>query len=739
MRESLALPGVAPTSREWVSDEALTTRDGVRVRVRNTLVTTTEQLATMARVLTASPRIVYDCETSGLTPALGAQIIGHAFAVRAADDYVATWYVPVRHSNDASMPQLDPEVAARAVRDVLTSPGDCGFHHAKFDLSHLRADGVRVARRVLDTSIRAVIANENERSFGLKPLAAKHLFAEAEREQDEVGDFLRRDAAKLGIPFRTRRRGEDDPTGGEPSYLERFGHARTPIVLEGRYACRDVLYTALLLDHFEWTERSFPALHAREHEVGLALHDMEWHGLPLDADEVRRAQVAAQEECGIYLDIVRRHAGSAFEVNDANVRELLFETLKLPPPKLTKKGKEAQQASRESGSDDASKLSHFAVDKEVREILAAQHPEHRELILALNSYARAQKIASTYTSALLRYYSPRTGSIHPSYNQLEARDEGGVPVTGRLSSSEPNIQNQASKAMHLATCGCDDCVGKWRKGALIGPERKPGETRSISVRRYFTVPEGYVRAYIDFSQIELRILAWLSRDPILLDAYARDLDIHAITAEQVTGGDRAIAKQVNFGNSYGMTEIGLARRMQGYANDPEGTREKAKKVLDAFFATYAGIPRFRREFASTMRAHRGEFVSSFGRPRRIAEVTSKVRWERERGERMMMSSIVSGTAADLMKEVLIGVRRWLAQADARARVVQTIHDELVYDLPADNAAALLAGIMHITTTWPVFENAGVPIRASMALTTTRWEAKKEAVLDPEHAQGWRYK
>lgn len=734
--ETLALFGVAPTSRQWIGDESVKLLDGSTVRVRNTLVTTSEQLATMVRVIRAMPRAVYDSETSGLVPALGAQIVGHALGTRAANDYVATWYIPVRHTNDASVAQLPAEVVARAVSDALEGPGDVGMHHAKFDIGHLRQEGVRVRRRVIDVSIRATIANENEPRFGLKPLSARYVTAEAEEQADEVNEFMRKDASKLGVPFKKRRRGEEDDQG-EPTYMERFGHSRVPIILEGRYACRDGFYTAMLLDHYDWTERAFPALHAREHHVSEALHDMEWNGLLLDAEEVRRAQVLAHEECEVYLAIIRKHAGASFEVNDANVRDLLFNRLGLEPPKLTKGGEKAEKAARSAGEDAEHTLAHYAADKEVREILVAKYPEHSELIIALSSHARATKIATTYTSALLRYYSPRTRSIHPSYNQMEAKAEGGVPVTGRLSSSEPNVQNQQTKPMHLARCGCDACVTKWAKGELVGPERKPGPTLSVSVRRYFLVPAGYVRAYIDFSQIELRILAWLSRDPVLLNAYANDLDIHTITADRVTGGDRFIAKQVNFGNSYGMTEIGLAKRMPGYAKDPEGTREKAKLVLEAFFGEYAGIPRFRASFADHMRSRGGVFVSSFGRPRRIPDILSRKSWERARAERMMMSSIVSGTAADLMKEVMIGARSWLARADERAKLVQSVHDELVYDLPMDNAAPLLSGIMHITETWPMFSDGGVPIKASMQLTTDRWETKREAVLI-DGGRSWRY-
>jgi DNA polymerase I-like protein with 3'-5' exonuclease and polymerase domains len=124
------------------------------------------------------------------------------------------------------------------------------------------------------------------------------------------------------------------------------------------------------------------------------------------------------------------------------------------------------------------------------------------------------------------------------------------------------------------------------------------------------------------------------------------------------------------------------------------------------------------------------FVSSFGRSRRIPEITSRKAWERSRAERMMMSSIVSGTAADLMKEVMIGAREWLARADERARLVMSIHDELAFDLPSDNVRPLLRGLLHIFQTWPMFEDAGVPIRVGVKMTNTRWEAATTVKLLP---------
>lgn len=743
MIETLTLPGVALHSETWRHTERLQTKLGA-VTVRNTLVTTMDQLHTMANVLCAAPRMIYDAETSGMNPHLGAQIIGHGTAVRPSPDYIACWYVPIRHQNDASIQQLPVENVARAITDILSRrDGDVGMHNDKFDRFFLRKENITILRRVVDTARRANIANENERSFALKALAERYVLDSAKKDEKEVDDFMRRDAVKLRIPFRDRRR-QDEATNEEPSYLERFGHSRVPILLEGKYACRDVFFTAMLLDFYEWTARAFPDLTERERQVSNALHDMEYLGLPLDTDEVRRAQHIAHGEVEYYRAQVNRLLGGDFEISDNNIRDLFFNHLKMEPPKLTKAGDRAQRASRDAGTDYTPDQKHCAVDKEVREILAAKYPQHRPLILAISGSARASKIDTTYTGAFLRYYSPSTGCIHPIYNQLEQREEGGVPVTGRLSSADPNIQNIAKKPVHLHTCGCKKCVQARTEGEIFDSGVTSGPEVSLSVRRYFPVRPGFVRAYIDFSQIELRILAWLSRDPTLLHCYANDLDVHKITSDEVTGGDRDTAKQVNFGNSYGMTEIGLAKRMKGYAKDPEGTRKRAKIYLDAFFAKYHGIPRFRDTLAAQMRRHpECMFVSPFGRPRRIVEVGAKERWIRGRGERMMMSSIVSGSAADLMKEVMVRCKLWLSQACPEALEIQTIHDELVYELPERYAAPLLHGIMQITTNWPMFEHGGVPIRANCSITVTQpgaprlatWEEKREAIIEPN---AWRY-
>lgn len=725
--ESLTLPGISLYAGVWKDRECLTTKLGT-IDVTNTLVTTTDQLARMVSFLKEKARFIYDSETSGRNPHLGARVVGHAFAFRPSATEVLCWYVPIRHSRDNAIPQLPVEVVTRAVQEIFATGGEAGFHNDKFDRWFLRKEGIHIARRTIDTARRATIANENEQSFGLKQLADKYIVRGASSQKDEVEAFARKDAETLRIPYKQSRR-EDEHEAAKLSYLERYGYSRVPIVLLGQYACRDVLYTALLMDFYEWTARTFSALSDRENAVSDALHDMEWYGLPFNTDEVRHAQVVAQEERDFYRQRIHQIVGYSFEMKDSAFRELLFNQLKMEPKKLTKTGEIKQRDARKNKEEPAFQLSDYAVDKEARELLIGAYPQHKRLLLAMSGFAAANKIATTYTDGLLSFFSPETGCIHPVYNQLEGKDEGGVPVTGRLSSASPNIQNIARSPLHVRRCDCAKCVKGRLDGTVFDSQEALITVEPLSIRRYFPVRPGYIRAYVDFSQIELRVLAWLSRDPTLLHCYANDLDVHKITAEEVTGGDRDVAKQVNFGNSYGMMEVGLAKRMKGYATDPEGTRVRARAYLQAFFKKYYRIPQFRDELAAQIRRTSDcSFVSPFGRPRRLPELKDPKEQVRHRGERRMMSSMVSGTAADLMKEVLIRARAWLQRACPEALVIQTIHDEIIYEVPERYAAPLLHGIMEITTNWPMFEKGGVPIRANMALTNTTWEKKKEAVF-----------
>lgn len=725
--EQLTFEGVHEVP--WPDPQVIKTRSGWTTELHFNLVQNEDQLARMYEALATTQDIVYDSETSGLNPHLGARIVGHALAAATSQYRVDAWYVPIRHigGHNETQPQIAPTRAAEIVRPILANPhGRCGLHHAKFDIAMLRADGIDMLRAVEDTSIDATIDNENEPSFALKFLAAKYCVEGARTEEKDLDAWMRADARRLKMPFRKSKRGSDSLDAlDEPSYLERFGYARSPITLCGQYACKDVFYTLYLwLLRYKRTAEQHPELWRREHRISQILHKMEWIGLAADGEVIRQAHDLSAHEVRHWLAEARRLSGDpAFEGTDAELRHLFYKKLRMPVLRYTKGGSNRD-------TRDANKKP--SVDRTARKLLEKRCPEHKPLIHATLKLARARKLHSTYSGSFLKFLSDE-GRIHPSYNQLEQREEGGVPVTGRLSSAAPNIQNIDSKPLHLSDCGCSTCVEE--------EGHPPGDLSTIEVRRYFVVPEGRIRFYIDFSQIELRVLAWFCQDPTMLRAYREDIDLHQLIADELSI-DRKIAKQVNFGNSYGMTKVGLAQRLPGYYTDPDGTEAIAERVLKAYFQRYANILHFRAQLADHMRRNNCQFTNPFGRVRRIPTIRSQRGWERERAERMMMSSIISGTSADIMKEALIRCDDLCAEHPHYAEPVQTVHDELVFDVDHKPGwASLLVRLVQAMEDWPQFSEPndgrhGVPIKVNAEVTTTSWKDKRGVVVTPDGALSW---
>lgn len=739
--EQPTLPGVEVEQWPWPDLQTIPTSDGWNPTLRSILVQDETSLREMVYYLKQVDTFAWDTEGSGLKPELGARICGHSFTAPDGAQ-LAGWYVPIRHigAHNESENQLAPEQVSEALQPLFKSGGEVKTFHAKYDRKMARADGIELLRPYSDVAIAATIHNENEQRFALKTLADKYCSPVAGNEEKVLETWMKKDAKTLGLSYKKHSKNYVQKIGYlnsllTPTYLERFGYARTPVKLCGQYAIHDTTWT-WWLDQVKYrNDRSnYSALWKREHAVSDILLDMEWYGLEANEACIRETHDRTKAGVEYWLTECRRlcptYIGERFAATDEELRVLLYENLKLVPPKHTQRGQKP------------------SVDKEARKLLEKSYPEHGELLRAIGSLALVTKLHSTYSGNYLRYYSPTTLSIHPSYNQLEQRGEGGVPVTGRLSSADPNNQNVSSRPLHLADCYCSKCLADEVKEAEK-EKREPKKTQEqalmrsmrglpleniVSVRRYFTVPRGYVRIYIDFSQIELRVLTWFCQDPNLLEAYRQDLDLHQMVADQL-GISRKVAKEVNFGNSYGMTEIGLALRMPGYYDDPEGTREEAKKVLKAYFQKYRGILDFRRKFAGAMRRNGCMFISPFGRPRRIEEINSPEFWIREKAERRMMSSIVSGTSADLMKESMLRTTP-IAKA-ANGRMVQTIHDELVFDLPRQSGwARTVLAMKTRMEDWPMFSedrpgHSGVPIKTNIAISGTTWEDKRECKVFPD--------
>lgn len=670
----------------WREHETLHTSIGTW-SVRNELVQSDEALDRMVEKIGRFARKAYDTETSGLNPHLGARICGHSVAVIDGPNSIHAWYLPVRH-RATNAPQLRPEDVVEALRYPM-GWGRLDGHHLKFDAEMARADGLELTGPEWhDTSVMATIHDENEPSFALKKLTARYLYENARSEESVMHSWMSADARGLKIPFKKRKTTSDDLIG-EPTYMELYGYSRAPIELCGIYGCHDVIYVLLLGEFF--AARIFPhfeEVYARDMGVSKILMGMEWTGMPVSVETIRQAERDLRRDVNTWLQKIRAlsHDPSFEPSNDNDIRRLLYDSLGLEPPKFTKEKTPS-------------------VDQEALKLLAKKNPQYAELINGLVSFAKVEKLYTTYGATFLRVVDPN-GYIHSSYNQIE-RKEAGTPVTGRLSSQEPNAQNIFKKAIEL------------QDGSKVEP------------RRYYVVPEGRIYVYIDLSQIELRTLTWLSRDPELLRCYANDLDIHQMTADEVTAGNRDIAKQVNFGSVLGLTYIGLSKRLPYYYKDPEKAQKDAQVLLDNFYQKYRGIVEFQERMANVMRRSGNELVSAFGRPRRIDWISSEVEYQRQRAERQLMSTLISGMAADIHKEILIRCDYALRKIEPRGRIAQSIHDEIVFDMPIDTIHRTLPVLKRCFEYWPVFEQAGVPIKASVEVSTTTWADKRKIEVAPD--------
>lgn len=324
-------------------------------------------------------------------------------------------------------------------------------------------------------------------------------------------------------------------------------------------------------------------------------------------------------------------AGTEFNINSPKqLGEVLFEKLNLP----------AGRKSKKSGQ--------YSTAIEVLEELA----ESYELPRLILDYRQVAKLKSTYVDALPKLIDPRTGRIHTSLNQT-------VAATGRLSSTEPNLQNIPVRTE----------LGRKIRSAFI-PE------------------ENHLLLSADYSQIELRLLAHFSKDPVLMEAFQRGEDIHARTAQEIFGVPRLMqteehrrqAKAINFGIVYGLSAFGLARQL-GISNS------EAKNYIDAYFARYQGVKQFiDRTIAETRKS--GEVRTLFGRLRRIPDINSRNPNLRGFSERTAVNTPLQGTAADLIKLAMIRLDRKLAAEKAQTKMILQVHDELVFEVLEGDLAAL---------------------------------------------------
>ncbi|NVZ37041.1 DNA polymerase I [Pseudomonas sp. 21615526] len=597
-----------------VAEEAVEVVAPVSVEPVYETILTQAQFDAWLKKLNDAKLFAFDTETTGID-AQKAQLVGVSFAVQAHE----AAYIPLTHSYIGAPEQLDRDTVLLALKPLLEDPEKLKVgQHAKFDMNILAncaiggdpAHGITVRGIAFDTMLESYVLNSVATRHDMDSLAKKYLDHDTVSFQDIAG----KGAKQLAFD---------------------------QIALEqaGPYAAEDADVTLRLHQELHKQLAAIPTL-------ASVLSDIEMPLVPVLARIERQGALVDAALLGIQsielgnkmVDLERQAyeiAGEEFNLGSPKqLGAILYEKLGLPVLKKTGKG----QAST------------------AEEVLAKLAEDDYPLPKVLMQYRSMSKLKSTYTDRLPEQINPRTGRVHTSYHQA-------VAATGRLSSSDPNLQNIPVRT---------------------------AEGRRI--RQAFVAPKGYKLLAADYSQIELRIMAHLSKDEGLLNAFRDDLDVHTATAAEVfkvelaevTSNQRRSAKAINFGLIYGMGAQKLGK-------DIGVDTKTAKAYIDVYFARYPGV----REYMERTRAQaadQGYVETLFGRRLYLPEINSNKPQERAGAERTAINAPMQGTAADIIKKAMVKVDNWLTDSGLDAKVILQVHDELVLEVREDLVAEVSARI-----------------------------------------------
>lgn len=561
------------------------------------------QLQALLAKLQAADEFAFDCETDSLDP-MRARLVGLSFAVEPG----RAWYLPVGHDYPGAPAQLALDTVRDALRPVFADPARRKLgQHGKYDLHVLRRHGIDVAGYADDTMLESFVYNATASRHDMDSLAKRYLGYDTVKYADVTGKGAKAISfSQVALDDATRYAAEDaDVT------------LRLHRVLSARLAAEPAL------------ERVY-----REIEIPLVpvLERIEANGVMIDADELRRQSQDLGKRMLAAQQKATELAGRTFNLDSPKqLQALLFDELKLPALIKTPTGQPS-------------------TNEEALEAIADQH----ELPRVILEYRGLAKLRSTYTDKLSEIVNPDTGRVHTSYHQAGA-------ATGRLASSDPNLQNI--------------------------PIRTDDGRR---IRRAFVAPEGCKLVACDYSQIELRIMAHLSEDDGLLRAFASGADIHRATAaevfgkamDEVSGNERRAAKAINFGLMYGMSAFGLARQL-GIG------RGEAQDYIALYFSRYPGVRDFMERTRQDAR-EKGYVETVFGRRLYLENIKASNQGLRAGAERAAINAPMQGTAADIIKRAMIVIDAWLAEQGGQARMILQVHDELVFETQAGFVDTLVA-------------------------------------------------
>ncbi len=549
-----------------------------------------DDLKTIAEEMERTALFAFDTETTSLDP-LRADLVGLSLSAAPGE----AWYVPVAHAGDGNIP-LEEVKKALGPLFRKAKPGKVA-QNAKYDLAVLSRAGIETAGLVFDPMIASYLLDPGQRQHGLDHLALVHLNHKLIPIEKVIG------------AGRKRKR-MDEVTAAETF----------------EYACEDADMALRLANHFEprLKETALDGLF-RDVEIPLVgvLRRMEERGVSIDTGFLEKMSGELAGEIEGMVGKIYGTAGEEFNINSPKqLAAVLFDRIGLDPIRKTKTG--------------------YSTDTNVLNELARIHP----LPALILEYRKLEKLRNTYVDALPKLIHPVTGRIHTSFNQT-------VAATGRLSSSDPNLQNIPIRT----------ALGRKIRKAFVAS----GPGRSL--------------LSLDYSQIELRLVAHLSGDEALIHDFHKGTDIHRRTAatlfeldeEKVTGEMRSRAKAVNFGIIYGMGAFGLASRL-------EIPQSEAQEFIDDYFGAYPKVKEFLDRTVEEGK-EKGYVETMLGRRRYLPELTSRNGRLRSFAERTAVNMPIQGSAADLIKLAMIAVDEALRSDHEDAYMILQVHDELVFDLP----------------------------------------------------------
>jgi len=565
------------------------------------LADTVEKRADLINILKSQTSFCFDTETTG-TDANNCELVGLSFSVKETEG----WYVPVPHD------EAETRKIVNEFKDVMENPaiGKIG-QNLKFDILMLKWYDVEVKGDLFDTMMAHYIIDPDTRHnmdvlsenyLGYTPVSITELIGAKGKNQGNMRDVE----------------------------IEKIKE----------YAAEDADITLQLKNVFEPKIKQVGAeklLHEVENPLIYVLADIEHEGVRIDHDTLKEFSKELETDIAKLEKIVYEKAGVRFNIaSPKQLGEVLFEKLMLDP-----KAKKTKTGQYQTGEDVL--LSLAAKSDIVRDIL---------------DYRQLQKLKSTYVDALPQMVNKKTGRVHTSYNQA-------VAATGRLSSTNPNLQNIPIRT-----------------------------ERGREVRKAF-IPrdENHTIVSADYSQIELRIIAEISRDANMMEAFTKNVDIHTATAakvygvslEEVTSDQRRNAKAVNFGIIYGQSAFGLSQNL----GIP---RKEAAEIIENYFAQYPGIKQYMSDTMNFAREN-GYVVTLMGRRRYLRDINSANQTVRGFAERNAINAPIQGSAADMIKIAMINIHREIKAKGLQAKMTMQVHDELVFDVPHNEVELIKPIIM----------------------------------------------